>query len=256
MRKVFVVFLFSLLLPFAANATCDAGYYFNDGACLDCGDGYYCPDGTNRIACSSTINYANTTPDYVLVRSFKDAFSWDWSDTIHAANQNDCFCDFQYHDDTANFYFYQGPCYRGPNGHPYRYYYNCRSGYYAADPLGSGNWYTSCQPCTNKPANSHYTSYSTPSTMYAVENNCPWACDNGYGRTSNNTCEQLCTAGVTGLHTSTGLVFNLYANKQTSPAIHIMPDGTNTICYTSLAPGAANNAVNVEYNGATYHSID
>jgi len=52
------------------------------------------------------------------------------------------------------------------------------------------------------------------------------------------------------------LVFNLYANKQTSPAIHIMPDGTNTVCYTSLAPGAANNAVNVDYNGAVYHSID
>ena len=109
---------------------------------------------------------------------------------------------------------------------------------------------TACQSCVGLPANAHWTGNGINA------NNCPWECDVGYGRTSNNTCEQLCTAGVTGLHTSTGLVFNLYANRQTQPSIYIQPDNSNTVCYVNLAPGVANNAVNVDYNGAIYHSID
>ena len=233
---------------------CPAGTYWNNGTCDACGSGYFCTGGTNRTYCGDIIDTKGTSPDFV---SFVSLSSGSWDDYTHGASISDCVCNFYFHDEsTRREYYYQSGCNGGPVGNPYRQYDWCNTGYYAAGPLGWGNWYTSCQPCTNKPANSHYTSYSTPSTMYAVESNCPWACDSGYGLTSNNTCEQLCTAGVTGLHTSTGLVFNLYANKQTSPAIHIMPDGTNTVCYTSLAPGAANNAVNVEFNGAIYHSID
>ena len=43
-----------------------------------------------------------------------------------------------------------------------------------------------CESCTNKPANSHYTSNATT-------NNCPWECDDGYYN-NNGTCT-LCEAG-------------------------------------------------------------
>ena len=67
----------------------------------------------------------------------------------------------------------------------YTYYYWCRTGYYANDPLHRGDWYSSCSPCTNGPENSIYTGYSTPSVMYAVESNCPWQCNAGYYRDGN-----------------------------------------------------------------------
>ena len=123
-------------------------------------------------------------------------------------------------------------------------------------PTASNMWYNTFYD-TNVATSC--SSYNLPQYITGYESE--WSkvscgCDSGYAPTSNNTCEQLCTAGVTGLHTSTGLVFNLYANRQTQPSIYIQPDNSNTVCYVNLAPGVANNAVNVEFNGAIYHSTD
>ena len=242
----------------AGPAICDAGYWDNNGTCTRCPNGYYCPGDGSMIQCPANTH----TPQEISELSGADLESstngWYVSSRYHTDypdNISECNiafdaghiegCTFyqvlyRWSVNTQNYEAFVGP----------RYFRGADNGYYLFN--GTGYNYLGCTSCTNQiPLNSHYSGPGTPDV-----GNCPWACDSGYGQTSNNTCEQLCTAGVTGLHTSTGLVFNLYANKQTSPAIHVMPDGTNTVCYTSLAPGAANNAVNVEYNGATYHSID
>ena len=259
MRKAFVVFLFALLLPLSANAaTCSAGYYLNNGTCTVCDTGsnpVYCPGDDNRYDCPNDDDVV----DYEALLMAEYGFWFRAGHLFWATSHNDVTDCVWYHsvqsDASNNIYFtyyYDKNLGRYGPGSFYLYTVNsARDGYYLINQMNSSYYYGIAQ-CTNShPANSHYSGPGTPDV-----GNCPWACDTGYGQTSNNTCEQLCTAGVTGLHTSTGLVFNLYANKQTSPAIHIMPDGTNTICYTSLAPGAANNAVNVEYNGAIYHSTD
>lgn len=232
---------------------CDAGYYGSsangDTSCTACGSGYFCTGGTNRELCTSVINYAGTTPDATATYS-------GFTDPEHATSSTACVCDFYFHDESRRIYQYEGRCYDGPTGYQYTRYYWCNTGYYASNPLWFNDWYSACTACTNKPANSHYTSYSTPSAMYAVESNCPWECDAGYGLTSSNTCEQLCTAGITELHTGTGLIFNIYTNKNTSPAIHIKPDGSDTVCYVNLSTGAGTNAVNIQYNGTVYHTTN
>jgi hypothetical protein len=45
----------------------------------------------------------------------------------------------------------------------------------------------------------------------------------------------------------------LYADKDTSPSIHLSVGGT--ICYGSLESGGAANALNISYSGNTYHSV-
>lgn len=104
-----------------------------------------------------------------------------------------------------------------------------------------------CQSCTNAPANAHYTGAGTTAT------NCTWTCDAGYAE-HNGACEPLCTAGITSLRTSTGLIYNLYANKLTSPAIHIQQNGIT--CYVNLTPGGATGAINVRNNGTVYHATN
>ena len=258
---------------------CDAGYYLNNGQCVVCTnwerDPYYCPGDNNRYACPAVTGELADRVDYY--EHYPDDHD----------SPDGCYVYLTEDDDTADYvnicyYDVENQEYGGTNATCQVWGMKCAAGYRSifaesqyyqswggassvglgpdflkgnvCVPCATGTYSTynanTCSSCTNtKPANSHYSGSAT-------SNDCPWECDSGYALTSSNTCEQLCTAGVTGLHTSTGLVFNLYANKQTSPAIHIMPDGTNTVCYTSLAPGAANNAVNVEFNGAIYHSID
>ncbi len=166
--------------------SCNAGYYGSSAngntSCADCGNGYYCTGGTHRASCSSTVpsQYASAVSG---IYSLNDG---NWSGYNNCPSASLCICDFWYSDSTSQ-YFYESSCPGGPSGNAYRNYYHCNTGYYAADPLNWGNWYTSCKACTNKPANSHYTSYSTPSTMYAVEDNCPWTCDEGY-HNENGTC--------------------------------------------------------------------
>lgn len=73
--------------------------------------------------------------------------------------------------------------------------------------------------------------------------------------TSADECDALCGAGVTKLKTSTGLSFNIYQMKLTSPALAVGSD--NGVCYIPLAGGNASNAINVQYDdGKIYHTTD
>ena len=125
------------------------------------------------------------------------------------------------------------------------------NGVYAGHYLStlSGNVYRYCNACTNAPANAHYTAAGTPDV-----GDCPWACDSGYGQTAGGQCLALCSAGITELHVG-DYVFNLYATKQTTPALNVKYN--DTICYVSLATGTGTNAMHIKTNdGTIYHTVN
>ena len=64
---------------------------------------------------------------------------------------------------------------------------------------------------------------------------------------------ELCGAGVTQLKTSGGLNFPLYSTRATTPSLCV--GYNNTTCYVDLESGSATGAININYNGVTYHTI-
>lgn len=62
-----------------------------------------------------------------------------------------------------------------------------------------------------------------------------------------------CGAGVTQLKASGGLNFPLYSTRATTPSLCV--GYNNTTCYVDLESGSATGAINIHYNGVTYHTI-
>ncbi|MDW2958287.1 MAG: hypothetical protein R8M37_00535 [Alphaproteobacteria bacterium] len=79
------------------------------------------------------------------------------------------------------------------------------------------------------------------------------------GEDSSSVCwvvekvSKLCDFGLQHMKTSTGVSFPLYAEKYTTPAIHVRYNGG--ICYVNLSSGRASDSINVEYNGVVYHAV-
>ncbi|MBE6458028.1 MAG: hypothetical protein E7011_04465 [Alphaproteobacteria bacterium] len=71
-------------------------------------------------------------------------------------------------------------------------------------------------------------------------------------RNFNGDCVELCGGGMTGLHTSNGYRFDLFATQGTFPAIHIK--NGDTVCYADLISGQSDGTLNVSYNDAIYHA--
>ncbi len=124
---------------------------------------------------------------------------------------------------------------------------SCSAGTYKAAHTVTYGSTSSCSACTNKPSNSVYTGTST-------SNSCPWSCNSGYGQTYDNQCAQMCTAGVTTIRTSNGIVVPLFTKKNTSPSIHI--GYNNQVCYADLVPGKTTHAIHINYNGTVYHTAN
>lgn len=61
----------------------------------------------------------------------------------------------------------------------------------------------------------------------------------------------LCSAGFQVIKTSSGLQFNLYQNKSTSPALHVKYN--DTVCYGNLIEGSAANSINIKLGDSVYH---
>ncbi len=234
---------------------CDAGYYGSsangDTSCVACGRGNYCPGGSNRTSCADVVPSSSPSPNATYSLS-----NGSWDDLEHCTTADDCRCDWILEDETRKYYLNQGKCSLGPSGTTFTQYEACRDGYYAAEPLYWGNWYSKCLPCTNAPAHAIYTSYSTPSEMYAVESNCPWECVNGYELNGDALCEKipLCEAGITTLHIGNGVSIPLYKNSRTTPSLHV--GYNNQVCYGSLASGSATGALNVNIGGSVYHAVE
>ena len=229
-----------LVLPVLPGlaATCDPGYYLANNKCTDCGAKHYCPGDDIRYSCWDLDNDSHLARVYTSVDG-------EW-DSPHATAAKHCICNWDYSDDTRTWYQYERPCIEGPGGIQYHQYIDCRPGYYASHYLW-GPWYDQCAPCTNGPAHAHYTSYSTPSSVGAIESNCPWECDDGYGRVGD-TCQPLCAAGVTQIHMGT-VTAPLYASRHTSPAIVVkIPGG---ICYGNLTTESGT-GIHVRIGNTTY----
>lgn len=63
----------------------------------------------------------------------------------------------------------------------------------------------------------------------------------------------LCNAGVSNIKTSNGVNVPLYSERGTTPSLCI--NYNNTTCYADLESGSVGGAINVKYNGATYHTV-
>lgn len=63
-----------------------------------------------------------------------------------------------------------------------------------------------------------------------------------------------CAAGVTTIRTGTGVVVSLWAEKTTQPSLCVKYN--DTICYANLEIGTATEAININYNGVIYHTVD
>ncbi len=157
---------------------CDAGRYLKDDTtCVACGEKYYCPGDNSRISCEEAIPDEDKDVQHTI---------YEWTHNSEKTQPEQCLCTWYLSDERRATYCMVTACYQGVpepgSDTEYLLYHNCRVGYYAIGPKNYNNWYSDCAACTNGPANSHYTSYSTPSVIYAVESNCPWECDDGYVR--------------------------------------------------------------------------
>lgn len=63
----------------------------------------------------------------------------------------------------------------------------------------------------------------------------------------------LCGAGVTQLNISGGLNFPLYSTRATIPSLCVRYN--DTTCYVDLEEGSAADAININNNGVTYHTV-
>ena len=63
-----------------------------------------------------------------------------------------------------------------------------------------------------------------------------------------------CAAGITTIRTGTGVSIPLWAEKSTQPSLCVKYN--DNICYANLEAGQATNAINVNYDGEVYHTVD
>ncbi len=78
-------------------------------------------------------------------------------------------------------------------------------------------------------------------------------CAPGFAFNSARACGALCGAGMTRLNTSSGLSIPIFAAQTTSPTFALSRG--DAVCYVDLVAGEANGAINVDYKGAVYHTV-
>ncbi|MBD5388961.1 hypothetical protein HDR63_01755 [bacterium] len=235
----------------ASAATCDRGYYLENGACTLCNPGaapYYCPGDDNRYSCPTTDTDYEALLGYTYIRGTETSWS-------AGTSMNYCWSGMHFRDSHGNETLLECPW----NGTNYvcnrRLWYRAGPGYYLStyDFSGAYDYYSNVRECTNAPAHAHYTGAGTPDgpvkTGGATDyNDCPWACDAGYGRVGD-TCQPLCGAGVTHVHAGPAAA-PLFPTRRTSPSLVVRTGGG--VCYGNLAAGRGA-GIHVTVNGATYH---
>jgi len=252
MRWLFLLFL---IVPCVAHAVCAPGYYLDNDECKVCSiSGYYCPGDDSMIRCPTD------TTDWIAVYTNKGYTVYNvtephlWSASNPFGNITDCHT--RVYVTVTGGTFHIEPIF---DGSPYNTNYQqlwtrANTGYYLS-PYRSTSWdiwYDGVKPCTNAPANAHYTGPGTPDApdgSVRDANDCPWECNDGYGR-HNDECVPLCSTARY-IKTETGLSFNLYSAAYSTPRLALQHKGI--VCYGILAPGQAQNTINISYNGAIYH---
>ena len=226
----------------ARAANCPANFYLNtENDCTYCDGGYYCPGDDIRYQC----------PDDKWVGKYNTFFN----DTFRSASQTytgSWGSDFTYDGATytsrskithcvrwMSLIFKEYTCLSevayDPTSQEYpvkcTHYYVAGPGYYLSPyKVTTYNvWYNGVKPCTNAPANAHYTGPGTPDSPDGTiknANDCPWECDDGFGHTSDDRCLPLCRIGETAMN---GI--NIYAEKHTKYAMAV-PRGDG-MCWIS-----------------------
>lgn len=235
---------------------CEPGYYLNNGTCAQCAtypEPYYCPGDDIRYNCPAYEPDAETellSGGTVLQRHSI------WSSSPLSSNSVGCHGDILIQVDIGR---YLAECtWNGKN-----YYEACNNAflwYYAADGYYLNNfistswndWYANVSPCTNAPANAHYTGAGTPNKDGSSGNDCPWLCDDGFGQTTAGTCAPLCD-GQPKLRTD-NIALNIYSGPQSHPGLAIQYK--EQVCYVNMVPGKKSGAINLEYSGNIYHLAD
>lgn len=241
----------------ADAATCGAGYYLENSVCTECKprvEAYYCPGDGQRYACPKTdTDYAALTGWTVTTNG---EAAWATNGT-NSTSPSDCRSSFYFRDEDGSEilseFAFNGVNYWGP-GMDNVYYYAAGAGQYLS-PFKAQSWrvwYYGTKPCTNAPANAHYTGPGTPDApdgSVTDANDCPWACDTGFGRVGDE-CKPLCGAGVTQLRAGDTIV-SLFLTRHTTPALLVGINGV--VCYGNLAVGNGD-GINIQYGGTVYHT--
>lgn len=262
MKKIILVLSLILCVTGVRADTCGPGYYYNDSnECVVCQANHYCTgDGTMQPCPAFTYNDISEVYPMVVgynvhsINMARLASSWLYGGG-YMTNIERCALVLYYVEVDQGMMRVYILTYSEQRGGYYNFaaslWSRANDGYYLSGGAASDfSWYRGISACTNtQPANSHYSGPGTPNG-----NDCPWACDSGYGQTANGECLALCTAGITELHVG-DYVFNLYATKQTSPALHVKYN--DTICYVSLATGTGTNAMHIKTSdGTIYHTVN
>lgn len=244
--------------------SCNAGYYKPaDSECTECPSGYYCPGddkSDDAIPCPADTTDWNTLlegcgyhPEVQITGTVKSGTGLVSNRESGKVNIEQCFVS----KDGVKFkegYWLLEQTYNPENNNYWHgcdelhYFYQAKTGYYLDGFFGYTHiaWYNYIRPCTNAPENAHYTSYGYPES-----NNCPWVCDDGYGKTFDDVCVSLCTAGMSTLHAGEKVAVPLYDTRHTTPSIVIQ--NKDKMCYVNLVEGNGP-GLNVDYNGTVYHT--
>lgn len=231
------------------SGLCAMGAYMKDGVCTDCGNTFMCPGDNTRIVCNTTL--LPNTPAPISIYTLMDGYSVIY---YVGRDKHDCYCDWirECNDASCSSYKSTTPCFIGPDNDIRLTHDKCSTGYYATGYSYESDAYNQCIPCTNLPDNAVFISYGTPDANHENGDNCPWECNDGLGRSAENTCLPLCTSGVTKLHVGNDVSIPLFQTKNTSPAIYI--EYKNQICYADLTVGTKSGTLNVQKDGITYHT--
>ena len=240
-----------VLVPNVLNAAiCPKGWWLDNGVCTECGmaQGFYCPGDDGITPCpADTTDWDSVLGD--VSYSLGGIGTWDIDvdpdDVI--GDPIDCHR-YAFVSVPAGNYSYLGYY----NGYDYSgngaiCWEKANVGYYLI------GWYGVCGKdalaCTNAPAHAHYTTAGTYDN-----NDCEWECDCGYKKSPSNTCEPVasCAAGIGTLRVGSTSGFKIYAEKTTDPSLVIQYNNQN--CYVCLGNGSGQNALNIRYGDATYHT--
>ena len=236
------------ILTNAHAATCDAGYYLNNGECDICNwdsdlvhkSDYYCPGDDMRYICPVKGAGVNTRAYYPDYKYLHDVSSFARTSRANAESITECWYTLVVASDTT--------------------YYNSRLVYsdieqkyilqeisrmdlsgYTMVCNGTGTTPRCNAPvrCTDMPdKNAHYTgNVGLTGNAIDVPRKC-WECDEGFGHTSDDRCLPLCRIGETAMN---GI--NIYAEKHTKYAMAVPRNGG--VCWISATRGQGGKLVPV-----------
>lgn len=250
--QLLLVLFFTTFFPVAAHAVCDAGYYLENDECKVCNpdaEPFFCPGDDTRHPCPTTDT------DYEKLSGWKFLYGRETNWALKNASYAEaCHSGLHFQDSYGNSVLIECAF----NGENYwcdrRLWFEAGPGFYLADYDFTSvfPWYSSVHECTNAPANAHYTGPGTPDAPNGSAtdaNDCPWACDDGYGRV-DNSCVPLCDAGISHLRVG-NLALPLFPRTYSSPTLAVGIGGR--VCYGVLYPGRTTGAINININGTIYH---